>query len=528
MRLLLFVTLLFFIPSVSNAQLFEFIQTDSFKIPVHYNEMIGMTTRDENWETVAYGEYPIGVKNSPIFSANFLIAGYNELNRMFNTGERYGNGYIWLHGPSGYFNDTDSIFNALYKRVWKVSQNEIIQHVRNYKNEDYTMPEAIKNWPAHGRQIYFEREFLAPFIDVNENDRYEPELGDYPAIKGDQTVLFLLNDNWYHGDYDSDGISRAFEVVGMAYTIDDPNFQNTAFLHYKVKNTSSLYYQEVRAGMFYDADIGRFDDDYAACDTNLNLFYMYQADSIDDGPSGYGINAPASGMQFLSHPLFAFGTHKMYAPSDRKGYYEALQGKFRDGTSYTYGGLGYGGDTATRYFYSGNPLDSTGWNEFNGGFTNPRESNGWGGIDQVSISKNGGQHCFDFAIHLTRGKSHMNSIEKLKDLAAFTMPYYSENLSNSCSNYFKVSLADTLYNNPELTLFPNPTSDVINLRLPKTAIDNTILQIFSINGELLLEQDVNSNLLQIDVEKFPAGVVFVRILKENELILNKKVLIYHK
>ena len=36
--------------------------------------------------------------------------------------------------------------------------------------------------------------YLAPFVDVDYDGLYNPALGDYPDVMGDQAIFFIFND----------------------------------------------------------------------------------------------------------------------------------------------------------------------------------------------------------------------------------------------------------------------------------------------------------------------------------------------
>ena len=55
------------------------------------------------------------------------------------------------------------------------------------------MPSSIANWPAHGEEGY--SYFLAPFKDVNGNEVYDPENGDYPYYDINNDLCPWTEDN---------------------------------------------------------------------------------------------------------------------------------------------------------------------------------------------------------------------------------------------------------------------------------------------------------------------------------------------
>ena len=68
-----------------------------------------------------------------------------------------------------------------------------------------------------------------------------------------------------------------------------------------------------------DADVGGAADDYAGCDTLLNLGFCYNADNTDDS---YGNQPPALGIMILQGPVIAGGDQDSAYFNDRwmRGY----------------------------------------------------------------------------------------------------------------------------------------------------------------------------------------------------------------
>ena len=75
---------------------------------------------------------------------------------------------------------------------------EINNHILNYQSPGYIIPNDILNWPAHGDTTLGNSlgmlPYIAPFIDVDNDDIYNPSQGDYPCIKGDEAVYIVMND----------------------------------------------------------------------------------------------------------------------------------------------------------------------------------------------------------------------------------------------------------------------------------------------------------------------------------------------
>lgn len=196
-----------------------------------------------------------------------------------------------------------------WNRVWKVSRAEIDVHIRHIGEATYAMPEAIENWPAHGDTDKGMMADLAPFIDVDNNGMYEPEQGDYPAIRGDECILFMYNDDVERSVFGEQ--SLGIQIVGMLYSFqctDNEAIDHSTFLHYELKRSPNATgdFTDAYVSFWTDMDIGNPGDDYIDSDVNRGAFYGYNGDAMDedrDRVLGYGAHPPAQAFMVLRGPL---------------------------------------------------------------------------------------------------------------------------------------------------------------------------------------------------------------------------------
>ncbi len=80
--------------------------------------------------------------------------------------------------------------STAYCQIHTVTRQEIDAHLADVADGSLDNPiQSILLWPGQGNTSgipggYYGHQ-LAPFIDVNSNSIYEPELGDYPEVAGD-------------------------------------------------------------------------------------------------------------------------------------------------------------------------------------------------------------------------------------------------------------------------------------------------------------------------------------------------------
>jgi len=125
------------------------------------------------------------------------------------------------------------------------------------------------------------------------------EMGQ-PLILGDQTIWFVMNDaNPAEHFNDTAPLGVEVQVLVWAYNLPSP-LAKTVFIEYTVINKSENTITDAYIGHWADPDLGGANDDASACDTLLNLTYVYNGDDTDDS---YGTAAPAVGFCMLQGPI---------------------------------------------------------------------------------------------------------------------------------------------------------------------------------------------------------------------------------
>ncbi len=301
---------------------------------------------------------------------------------------------------------TDSATMYNYNRVWKVNRFDIENFVYNYsngavQNGSFTPAQSIIDWPANsGGNL---SQHMAPYVDVNGDGVYNPFSGDYPKIKGDQMIWWVYND--VGADTSSSNANRmGIEVHASAYafTCDDNSADSnkvinyTTFYEYEIFNRSQNILDSFQIGLWEDADLGNFSDDYIGCNVRGNYGYVYNGDNYDDTlhafgtqyvtNNGYGDVLPVLSWQILNGPKAVQGdgvdnnNNGMIDESNEKclmgsfnyydntadpkngnptdtgnkiQFYNLMRGLWKDGSPMTYGGIGIGGSVACKYVFPG-------------------------------------------------------------------------------------------------------------------------------------------------------------------------------
>lgn len=339
-----------------------------------------------NLSGAAY-EVPKGSGRHPLFSGALWLGGLDDSNNIHLASQRYRQiGHDYFPGPLDSNGNTFVEQCDEYDRHWRITQTMI----DSFTNDLYgQIPEVILNWPGKGNEnlSYPPQDYCAPFVDENNNGKYEPELGDHPRIKGDMAVWWVMNDVG-NVHTNSQGLPLGVEVQVMAYSYQtNDHVNNTTFYHYTVINKSDQQYKDFYVGLFTDVDLGNSQDDYIGCDSTRNLGFGYNGDPFDeDGFSslGYGLNLPMIGIRMLQLPrtqdgeamsMSSFGyanngTGNTEDPHVASEYYNRLKGLWNDGEAMTEGGIGTSPlNPETKFVYPGNPSDSSEWSECSANIT---------------------------------------------------------------------------------------------------------------------------------------------------------------
>ena len=271
------------------------------------------------------------------------------------------------------------------------------------------IPESVKGWPANGNPYFFEihrftlprtKAGLGKFHDEDNDLNYDPTKGDYPTIdiKGcnidvfpDEMAFWVYNDNGnvHTNSLRSLPIQMEVQVQAFDYQTND-ELNDMTFQRYKLINRAKTDIDSMYFAMWVDVDLGCPDDDYIGCDTTRSLMYAYNADA-QDGITGCecgGINTycdkiPLVGVDYFRGPNDEFGKELGMSsftyynnggrnnnlpattdPNSATEYYYYLTGKWRDGTSYYFGGTGYNPNGTTKplkFAFIDNPNNSAGW-----------------------------------------------------------------------------------------------------------------------------------------------------------------------
>lgn len=457
-------------------------------------------------------------------------AGYANLpDNSYSTGPLGGLNFTNAQEPYGAATISPQQIQ-LWNKVFTVTKQEIEifkayfecsmdpQCDANLLYPNYQIPQAIIDWPAHGDVSLGQALYLAPFFDRDQNGYYEPQQGDFPCIKGDKYAWFVMNDK---GTYDSlrNPLNIEVQVEVYAYDKDLSNpIDRTVFVGYKIINRGTVSYYDFYAGIFADFDIGCSHDDYVGSLPNLNSFFAYNGDDVDNNcPLGvipYGMLPPAQGITVLNQDLTSVVSfsNNIGVTNNYEIAYNNMRGKNGNGTPI----LHYTGDTVTFQLnensYNGLPP----WTERepNGPGSNPnvladRKSTGSVGPYNLSV---GEVIQLDLAYIYSRSDTGDNlaSVNKLQQEIPIIQSFYNDSIS-ACSDILEgyVSVNEIPLDN--ISLYPNPFSQNINVEHRGNKIIKSIELLNSL-GQTVINRVVNSNIETINTISLPNGVYHIKII----------------
>ena len=409
-RILLF-GLQFGVALASQAQGYGELNVNNLSARFYSDGMIGM---DIGSGTARF-EVPNGSGTHPMFVANLWMGGIDSGNQLHLAAVRYNqNGEDFWPGPltnTGGASITPAV-SAQWDQVWQVNTADVTLHLAymdclNDPSCDetvlfpgYQIPAYFFDWPAIGDVAQGQDLYLAPFLDYNSDGDYDPADGDVPCPLGDGSLFFIFNDK-LDVHTESGGLPIGVEVQARPFAFSGASdaLNNTVFVEYRIINRSTLTLNDVHVGLFTDFDLGGPQDDHIGCDVGRSLWYVYNADTLDEGTTGilgYGTQPPAFGATILcgmfrdgdglDNPLTTdanlalaqqgsvypgwgdaysdsipdnerYGLSHFGAfpgsggmgtmdPQNAAEYYNYMRGAWADGSSWLYGGIGHLSDPA--------------------------------------------------------------------------------------------------------------------------------------------------------------------------------------
>ena len=264
-------------------------------------------------------EVPKGSGNHALFYAGFWVGGYKEDElRMAATWwsrSQYWSGPLDENGaPPSDCAEYDRIYNVYRADIEEfestgVATSDLQEWPTGLGAPTLAPPKNGMDDDGDGEVDELAEEILFD-ITVPLAERRDRVIdlaaGERPAILGDQSIWWVMNDRG--NDHSELGYSRTppigLEVHGMAYAFNvGGDVGNTTFYRYNLYLRGSVPLDYAYVAVFFDSDLGNYQDDWIGTDSLRGLAYAWNSDNDDEGGYGYGIAPPTIGIDFIQGPV---------------------------------------------------------------------------------------------------------------------------------------------------------------------------------------------------------------------------------
>lgn len=433
---------------------------------------------------------------------NLWIGGLDQTSQIRVAAQTYRqSGTDFWYGPLDTNSLTcDSVGILNYNRVWKLNCATVDSFVAYTQSPTsypgYVVPQAIQDWPGNGSSTYGYGTYFAPFTDVDGDGLYNWAAGDYPNVRGTQSLFYIYNDNCDQHTESGNPYGIGLEIHAMPYAFNypwDDALMNTIFVHYTIINRGTIGYSNAAIGFWADID-------YAAGNTRIGSDSLLQTSYQYNAASSAGIlflNNQMGGVIAYDNSSAVWGN-----PTATNHYYNYLMREWKDGAGLTHGSNGYNGGSPTNWIYDGDPATGTGWND---GFN----------VDKRVVSSTpaftlqpGARISFDIAlVYAYDSSATYASIGLMKQYMQHVKTFYAGQ-DQFCY--------PGLTGNPELNaekniiaVYPNPAANEITLQSGSEKAEQ--FSIFDMNGQLLKTGFTTGGKTKIDIGSLSSGIYLLEV-----------------
>lgn len=448
-----------------------------------------------------------------IFTGGLWVGGFDPAGNLKLAAQTYRSNLTgdYFPGPlDPMMGNTEMEICENWDRVFRVRQSEIDDFLDDLADNgmiDGTHL-SILGWPARGNPSFSEihsfdlpDQDLAPFFDANHDGLYNPNDGDYPGIKGEEALWWVINDaGGIHTMSQASPLQFEIQVMAFASSSEDPAIDNTTFYDLKIFNRAIESIDSTFISLWIDADLGCPSDDMAGSSPANDLAFVYNADALDgdDGctcPQGintYCEEIPILGIKILKSPIqpngepsgmTSFGIYNNASegshppgttdPNTAVGFYRLMSGFWPDGSPFTNNGEGYMDGNPTAYLFPGNPSDTEDWSMCSAGV---------GGKDIRMVISTGNVRMdpgevtnLSFAVTLVEAIAHpCPDITPVIEATDIIEEYYSGLVT---------ATEDINGQHAKISIFPNPARESIQLNLQADGEELDQLWLFDAQGK---------------------------------------------
>jgi Secretion system C-terminal sorting domain len=492
-----------------------------------------------NTQSAAY-EFPKGSGKMASFAAALWIGGYdvssNQLKVAAQTYRQTGTDY-WA-GPLDSNGSISPSQSAQWDKIWKINKTDIDSFLSLSIHTTANTPGAILDWPAKGNPYATDATSslltittsMAPFVDVNSDGNYNPLQGDYPKIKGEQTLWWVFNDKKQHTETGSEAIG--LQIKGTAFACASiPQLNNVTYYSYEIACYSTSQLDSCIISFWNDIDVGYGFNDYIGFDSVRRMGIGYNGTVTDPSAIGYGTNHTQTGVILLKamhdtmniiEPVGAFSFYNNTQnsnygnPSNLQHYYNLMNATWLNGAPFRKSCNSIDSTApVTKYVFPDDPSIVGGMSE--------KQCNNVPDDRRFILSTQPfymipGQDptIFEVAVINTDLGSNNDNFTALRSLADFVIAN-----PDGCENYIPTSNLSTAPDK-ELTIFPNPAQNEVQVFWQGNK--NVQLKLYNTIGELVEVKKVFGNSTLFNTTWLSKGIYFLEISIEGKQTTKKLVI----
>lgn len=480
-----------------------------------------LNSGDMWWDGIDQGSYfaPNDVLNnySIIWGGGLWMSAKDNQNNLKVAAITYSRyqGYEFYPGPID--NQTGSLDYTtcqFYDQIFEVKRQEIKEHIyllQNYSSIPiHLIHQNILNWPAKGNThlgISIEQD-LAPFFDFNNNGIYDPENGDFPKVKGDQTFFWVMNDiGGFHQI--TGGETMGIEIQMMAHAFNRNNILNDVTIYdCKIINKSFQHLNNFNFGIYMDPSTDIYDE-FAGCNQEQNRGFVYT-----DNFNPFNFNF--LNLTFLNQDLDVYNAISVFDTSITQNYDEVidnlLNGLNRDGSplcdsiNCPLGSTLEFPDDSAYLMETNHPYWQTDYRMLT---ANHQDSLlAW---ESYNIS-------WAISVHQTQYLSY-DDFNPLVTQDINNIKILHRVLNDSLNKLNSIVTSVSEVNDNKIQLSPNPTNGMITLH---SSLNISAIHILSMDGKLIQRIDnINSNSSTLNLSSLEAGIYFLNIKNGNQQTIKK-------
>jgi hypothetical protein len=498
-----FVYLLSYAPSMGQA--FNFLESQKLKQGIQSN---GVLFQDK--ESKAAFFFPAQSQN-PLVKFSGIWVSATDTNSISRASIlKNNNENDFTYGP---LSITAPKVDSQWDRVSILKQNTIEDHILRFKESGYVADENILNWPCNAP--FLSGNILASFVDWNANLIYEPLLGEYPILSGNQSAYLVYND-WHANRTAITSSPIGVEIKHEVYTKENiPNLLHSSFHRVLVTNKNNINFKALKLGIYLESNIGEGQSEFVRSLPSQNSVLIYSTKQTD---SFYGAQIPAVVVQFLSAPLagsiYLTQDNDLVTgmPQNVEEVNNLLSGRWTNGKRLTYGGNGVDGSNQARFIYPGLEDDENqqfDWTEEKSGNL-PGVRNVLLRFDSLSVASNQTKE-FIFVYHI------------IEDFKVAEMGKLKDFLNTVDSLFDKGGITKTQATpRPDIRIYPNPLQQGQEIHLE--GLQNTSISVYQSDGKLVKEMEVKNSVSSVKLNLKP-GIYWFKVHDPNQRAAVHKVIV---